>query len=218
MKTWPGKSLKPLSPRQEKFCQEFVRTGNARKSAVACGCTEISAGGYANHALKLPNVQQYLQELRAEQRKASLLAGIDFQLVLQTAAQVDTGLFFEKGEPCESCGRSRHSAIPIPDLPEEVRRVIQAFKVTKRGGDADGKRELILTYDYTLIPKAVALELLGKSQGAFTDKQVVEKTTRFELIIERLRKNVGKARLPSASRHKALPPANSVDIEAREAS
>lgn len=178
---------KELNPRQQVFCEEFVKTGNAKQSAMACGCSEVSAPGYANHALKLPHVQARIKELRSQKRKADLLSGIEFQHTLQIAATVDVGVFFDQAASCDACGRRQYEALPIPDLPEPVRRAIQAFKVTKRGGDRDGKRELILTYEYTLIPKAAALELLGKSQGAFTEKHLTEKSTRFELIVERLR-------------------------------
>ena len=193
-----------------------MRTGNPRQAAIACGSTEVSAPGYANHALKIPAVQEYLDELREEKRRASLLSGVNLQLTLQAAATADIGACFEQGPDCEYCGRKRYANLPIPELPEEIRRAIQGWRVTKRGGDSDGRRELILTYEYTLLPKASALELLGKSQGAFTDKHVVEKSTRFELIVERLRKNVGKAQL-GQRKQKALPVGRTITIEAQDA-
>lgn len=210
------KIRRELNPRQEKFCEEYARTGNARQSAIASGCSPVSASGYANRLLRQDHVRFRLEELRADARRASVLSGVDFQLVLQAAATIDTGVFFEKHDPCPKCGRGDYTAVPIPELPEEVRRAIQAFKITRRGGDKDGKRELILTYEYTLIPKASALELLGKTHGAFIDKKVNETSTRFQLIVERLRSSQGRA--VRAPKHHALPPAESeITVQAVEA-
>lgn len=52
-----------LTPRQEKFCLEYAKCGNATEAAIAAGYAEKYAGQNADKLLKNTNVQERLKEL-----------------------------------------------------------------------------------------------------------------------------------------------------------
>ena len=52
-----------MTPRQEKFCLEYAKCGNATEAAIAAGYAEKYAGQNADKLLKNTNVQDRLKEL-----------------------------------------------------------------------------------------------------------------------------------------------------------
>jgi phage terminase small subunit len=61
-----------LNVRQEKFCLEFMKCGNATEAMVKAGYSEKFAGQNADKLLKNTNVQTRLAELRNEAKTASI--------------------------------------------------------------------------------------------------------------------------------------------------
>jgi phage terminase small subunit len=61
-----------LNVRQEKFCLEFMKCGNATEAMVKAGYSEKFAGQNADKLLKNTNVQTRLAELRNEAKSASI--------------------------------------------------------------------------------------------------------------------------------------------------
>lgn len=55
-----------MSPKQEKFCLEYARTGNATQAAQAAGYSKRSAGRIGGENLKKLEIQKRLQELLSE--------------------------------------------------------------------------------------------------------------------------------------------------------
>jgi phage terminase small subunit len=64
-----------LNVRQEKFCLEFAKCGNATEAAIAAGYAEKYAGQNADKLLKNTKVQDRLKELR-EQLESEKIADI----------------------------------------------------------------------------------------------------------------------------------------------
>ena len=56
----------PLTPRQRKFCEQYVECGVGKQAAVEAGYKESGAVFRASRLLKMPEVQIYIGELRAE--------------------------------------------------------------------------------------------------------------------------------------------------------
>lgn len=55
-----------LTPRQEKFCLEYAKCGNATEAAIAAGYAEKYAGQNADKLLKNTKIQDKLEELRKQ--------------------------------------------------------------------------------------------------------------------------------------------------------
>lgn len=55
-----------MNERQQKFADEYIKTGNAKQSALTAGYAKQSAEKYSSGLLKNPNVQAYIQERMAE--------------------------------------------------------------------------------------------------------------------------------------------------------
>ncbi|WP_432721544.1 terminase small subunit [Staphylococcus shinii] len=55
-----------MNERQQKFADEYIKTGNAKQSALTAGYAKQSAEKYSSGLLKNPDVQAYIQERMAE--------------------------------------------------------------------------------------------------------------------------------------------------------
>lgn len=61
-----AKDAKKLTPKQEKFCTEYMLTGDASKAARAAGYSAKTAGNIGYENLKKPEIRQRLDDMRAE--------------------------------------------------------------------------------------------------------------------------------------------------------
>ena len=52
-----------ITPRQKKFVQEYLRSGDATDAAIAAGYSAKSAASTASKTLKMPGVIEYRREL-----------------------------------------------------------------------------------------------------------------------------------------------------------
>ena len=62
-----------LTPKQEKFCQEYLVDLNATKAAVRSGYSMDSAASIGHENLREPEIQKRLKELQLEQRGMTLV-------------------------------------------------------------------------------------------------------------------------------------------------
>lgn len=74
-----------MNDRQEKFCIEFVRCGNATEAYKRAGYqvkTEEAAGVNASRLLRNANVQQYIAKLREKADDAKILNAKERRMIL----------------------------------------------------------------------------------------------------------------------------------------
>lgn len=64
---------KKLTPKQQRFCDEYLIDMNATQAAIRAGYSEKTAGVIANENLKKPNVREYIDE-RMKEKEAELVA------------------------------------------------------------------------------------------------------------------------------------------------
>ena len=74
-----------MNKRQQKFADEYIKTGNARQSALTAGYAKQSAIKYSSGLLKNPDVQAYIQE-RMEAIKSNAIA--DQQEILEGLTRI----------------------------------------------------------------------------------------------------------------------------------
>lgn len=65
-----------LNQRQLKFCEEYIKTDNATKAAIAAGYSEKTAYSIGNENLKKPEISAYIQE-RLKEAQAKRIASAD---------------------------------------------------------------------------------------------------------------------------------------------
>ena len=79
-----------MTPKEEKFCFEYARTGNATESYKAAGYKFKNyncAGVSANRLLKKSKIQTRLQELAGELKQAKIADVTECQMILTEIAR-----------------------------------------------------------------------------------------------------------------------------------
>ena len=71
-----------MTPRQEKFCLEYAKCGNATEAAIAAGYAEKYAGQNADKLLKNTKVQDRLEELRKQLESEQIADITEMQMKL----------------------------------------------------------------------------------------------------------------------------------------
>ena len=73
-KKTPGKTSE-LTPRETRFCQEYILDYNATKAAIRAGYSEKSAGANAWKILRRPGIRRCIAALQQEQKERLCLNG-----------------------------------------------------------------------------------------------------------------------------------------------
>jgi phage terminase small subunit len=81
-----------LTPKQEKFCQEYIVDLNATQSAIRAGYSVRTARSLGQENLTKPDIQERLSELRSEQEKR---VEITADAVLKELASIGFGSLSE---------------------------------------------------------------------------------------------------------------------------
>jgi len=55
-----------LNPKQKKFVQEYLKSGNATEAAINAGYSKKSARSWASRLLSMPEIQDYRRELETK--------------------------------------------------------------------------------------------------------------------------------------------------------
>lgn len=63
-----------LTPKQEKFCQEYMIDLNATQAAIRAGYSEKTAYSMASENLRKPEIQKYIQELQEGIKKRNRIS------------------------------------------------------------------------------------------------------------------------------------------------
>lgn len=79
-----------MTPRQERFCLEYAKCGNATEAAIAAGYAEKYAGQNADKLLKNTNIQTRLEELRKQLESEQIADIKEMQMVLTAIIRQQT--------------------------------------------------------------------------------------------------------------------------------
>lgn len=71
-RTYEDPEDRPLTPKQERFCVEYVKSNNGEQAAIAAGYSPGAAGMMASETLRKPNVIKRLNQLRAKLARPSI--------------------------------------------------------------------------------------------------------------------------------------------------
>lgn len=152
---------KELTPKQEKFCREYIISMNFYEAALKAGYTESIAKSNSQEFLSHAGIRKRLKELQAP-----TVARLEM-----TADQVLTELYriatCDIGEAFNEDGSMKM----VHQIPENVRRAIQAVEIEQLF-DGVGKDRIQIghTKRIKFWDKNKALEMLGKHFRLLTDR------------------------------------------------
>ena len=120
---------KKLTPKQQRFCDEYLIDLNATQAAIRAGYSEKTAGVIATENLKKPNIKEYIEIRMAEKEKA-LIA--DQDEVLKYLTSVLRGESQSEVVVVENTGDYMSEARKVQKAPDEKERLKAAELLGKR--------------------------------------------------------------------------------------
>lgn len=150
-----------LTPKQERFVQEYVVDLNATQAAIRAGYSEDTAYSQGQRLLKNVEVQSFVEKARNEQAKRTGVTADTILFELLRIARSDLGQAFD----------DNGNLLPIKEIPEDVRRAISGVE-TFEEFDGHGVERVKIgeTRKLKFWDKTRALELLGKHLGLYVEK------------------------------------------------
>ena len=147
-----NKAKSSLTPKQKRFCEEYLIDMNATQAAMRAGYSERTAYSMGQRLLKKVEVQEYIQK-----RMTSLeyRTGITQERVLNEIAAVAFANITDYAQVVD--GKIKLTL--TEDLTDEQKKGLAVIKEGKFGIE-------VKTYD-----KLKALQMLGDYLSLFTDKQ-----------------------------------------------
>ena len=165
-----------LTPKQERFCNEYLVDLNATQAAIRAGYKPNYADRMAHKLVENSRVQEYLQKrMKARERRTEITQdrvlqelanigfsnGSDFAKVIQKSyMKNDVEIFYNTVE-----------MVLTDDLDKNKLPAIAGIKTTKDG------------IEVKMNDKVKALELMGKHLGMFTEKVELSGETKQDIKI-----------------------------------
>lgn len=150
-----------LSPKQERFCQEYAKDLNGTRAAIRAGYAERSAAEQAARLLTIDKVFSRVSELKAEQTKR---LGLDADLILREMLAIARA---DVTEAFDDMGGLR----PFREWPPELRKALSGLEVAELfDGRGDEKTAIGLLKKVRFWDKNKALEGLAKHLRLLTER------------------------------------------------
>ena len=146
-----------ITPRQERFCEEYVVDLNGTQAAIRAGYAPVGAASEASKCLRNPNIIEYIEELQTGRRKVREIRADRILNTLETIAYGDVSVFFdEDGE-----------LLPRKEWPEGAHLLVAGieFKTVQLG---EGAVEHIAKIK--LVDRLKAMHLLAQHKALLTQK------------------------------------------------
>lgn len=158
---------KNLTPKQKRFCEEYIVDLNGTQAAIRAGYSESGAATEGARLLINANTQQYLQELKRIRSEKVEVTALDVLRELKNFIYSDITQVMEL------------SFKEVKELPEDVRRLIASFEKS----ESEYKGVTTTTYKIKFINKMKAFEMLNKHIGFYDadNQQKKSNITIFEL-------------------------------------
>lgn len=142
-------SEKKLTPKQDRFCREYVIDLNATQAAIRAGYSKKTAGAVGFENLKKPEIAARIAEAVNEANKK---VGLSADRVFAELSAIG---HFDPATIAGKCSKPED----IADLPEEVRKAVAGWS-----WDANGNF-VVKIYD-----KHKSLDLIGKHLALWVER------------------------------------------------
>lgn len=166
-----------LTPKQKRFCEEYVIDLNATQAAIRAGYSEKTSYSVGQENLKKPEIQKYLSELMLEREKRT---EVTQDMVVNELRRIAFGDLRSAVTWGPRGVTIRDSAELTDDEAAAIAEVSET--VTSFGGSTKIKRH----------DKLRALELLGKHLGMFRDKPVETNDDPLEGLVAAIERERGR--------------------------
>lgn len=167
-----------LSPKQQRFVDEYLVDLNATQAAIRAGYSAKTAESAGSRLLRNVKVQAAIQQAMADRLKRTEITQDRVLLEYARIAFFDPAkLFGDDGRP-----------LPLTQIDENTRRAIAGLDVCTVGNGDMGAGEI---QKFRIANKLTALEQVGKHLGMFQGKQD-EGEEPPPIKVEIVRKNAGE--------------------------
>lgn len=109
-----------MTARQERFCQEFAKTGNATLSAISAGYSEKTANEQGSRLLANASIQQRIRELQGEIKNQNIMDAREMQEMLTSIIRQESQ---EEVIVVEGCGDGVSEAVTKTKTPSQSDRI-----------------------------------------------------------------------------------------------
>lgn len=149
-----------LTPKQEAFCQEYLKDLNATQAAIRAGYSVETARSIGQENLTKPDIENHIQELMRE-REERVLADADY--VLRRLLEIDQ-------MSIKDVLNDDGSIKPVMDWPDTWARYVSSVDVSEMKSEGETLASVLKKIKWP--DKIKNLELLGKHVRvqAFSDK------------------------------------------------
>ncbi len=179
------KDLRPLTPKQELFCHEYLKDRNGTQAAIRAGYMREAATSTASELLTYPNVRAKINELIKEQLDNTKIDATFVLRQILNSANIDIDDAYDEN------GRLK----PISEMPEALRKSITSIETEELYEGTGKDREHIGTAKTIKIEgRLKALTLLGKHLKMFTDITEIPGLEKLAEEIKAARKRADECR------------------------
>jgi phage terminase small subunit len=147
-----------LTPKQQKFVDEYLIDLNATQAAIRAGYSPKSAGTNADKLLKNTKIRAYIEARMAEHSRRT---GVTQERIIRELARI---AFLDPTQLIDM-----DTAELLTDAAADDRAAIASVKVKTMSGETE-----MIEREVRFADKIKALELLGKRFGMWIDKQQVD--------------------------------------------
>lgn len=158
-----------LTEKHKLFCEHYIETLSQTEALRRAGYKCKYPGAYAADLMRLPKIQNYIQQLMAERSKRNQITA---DMVLQELAKIgfaNIKNYIKTGNLVED----------LKGLEDDKTAAVESIKVTERIL-LDGTKQTVTTLK--LGNKAQTLELLGRHLGIFEEDNR-QKNVNFDLTL-----------------------------------
>lgn len=169
-----------MTPKQQRFVEEYLVDLNATQAAIRAGYSAKTAGQIGDENLKKPEIKEAIQ---ARRKELSEKVEITQERVLKEYARL---AFLDPRKLFDNTG----APLPIQDLDDDTAAAIIGLDVVQVGNAEVGVGDVL---KYKMADKKGALDSVARHLGMFNDKLDVKVTDALaeRLARARSRKNGG---------------------------
>jgi len=151
-------NTKPLSPKQLRFCREYVIDYNGTQAAIRSGYSKKTANEQSAQLLAKLSIQEEVSRLKSLQYKRLQMSADEVLAELSLIARADLAQAFEPDGNLK----------PIHSMPDSIRRALSGIDTEELFDGQGEEREMVgFTKKIKLFDKIRALGYLGEHFGMF---------------------------------------------------